>query len=114
MDISSRTALYSYDYSSDVVEHFIESYSRVTIFMAKQWEMAPKTLRNHMIEIFRTDQPRWRGLRDTLKAIHNQNLYDDIRQLDRKQSILYYTAVRLDVEDETIPEKNYQNHLKFD
>jgi len=111
MGTSSRTASYSFDYAANVVEQFCMSYSRATIFVAHKLEMDNLAFVKAMITAFRYDQPRWRAIRDTLKAVHNQNLYAQIRNYTYDEAVLYFTAVKQESLNLPLYEKNNQLDL---
>lgn len=97
---SSLHPSYSYEYSANVVDSFLDSYARVLIFVAKKLKMDPRELRKRLIKIFQSNQPRWYITRETLKRIEKYDMYHDMAKLSREDFIKYYTCVKSLVEDD--------------
>lgn len=100
MNPSSLHPSYSYEYSATIVDRFLDSYSRVLIFVSKKLRMDPRDLRKYLIKLFQSNQPRWRITRDTLKQIEKYDMYTDMAKLSREDFIKYYTCVKSLVEDD--------------
>lgn len=101
--------IYPYLYSADVVDAFLGNYGRAAIFIAKKCHMGPADFRQLLIKRFMYNNRRWHVLKDALKAVHRNNLYDVIAPMTRGETIKYLTAVCTLIEDDFIengwPEK---------
>lgn len=90
---------YSYGYSANVVDSFMDSYGRVCIFVAKKLYMEPKDFRVSMITAFMDHNTAWQRAREVLKYIHNLDLYDTLSGLTRAECLKYLTVVKVMADD---------------
>lgn len=97
-----RQKVYDFRFSVSVVDAFLENYGRVHIFVSKKLHRDPMVMRNLFINAFMYRNARWQVLRETLKRVHNQNLYDQIADLTAEETRKYLTCISSLVEDDLI------------
>lgn len=95
-----KQAVYAFRYSADVVESFIEKYSRATIFISKKLGITPKEFKYSLINLFMKRNAKWNMTREVIKRVHNQNLYPVLSPLSRDEFLKYLTVVRVIIDDE--------------
>jgi hypothetical protein len=99
---------YPYLYAESVVDSFIDSWGRVTIFVAKKSGMTPSAFRNLLVKTFMYRNGRWNVTRDLLKYIDRHNLYNEMAFYDRSDFQKYLTCVKSLVEDDLIDSEKLQ------
>jgi hypothetical protein len=93
---------YPYLYAENIVDKFIDSYSRVCIFVAKKSGIDPKRFRMLLIAAFMYRNKRWNIVRDMLKYIHRRELYDEMSFFDPPDFRKYLTHLKYFIEEELI------------
>lgn len=97
-----KQQFYQFRYSRSVVDAFLENYGRVHIFIARKLSLEPSALRDHLIVMFMKRNARFQVWRETLKKVHNYNMYDTIAPMTRSETISYLRALSTLVEDDFI------------
>lgn len=83
---------YPYIWSAGVIDRFIDSYSRVVHFAAKKLWIDDRDFRSKLITTLMLAPKQWRLIRETLKRIQNNNLFDELAQFSRKEFLYYLTS----------------------
>lgn len=105
-DRDVKAAVYSYRFAVSAVDAFLQRYSRVCIFVSKKLHIDAMDLRENLINAFMYRNRRWILLRNTLKLIHNQDMYDELAPLTYPDFVKYLTSVKSMAEDEWLDSKN--------
>lgn len=93
---------YPYDFAESVISDFENKYARVMVFLARKLGLSPKEFRFRLIKCFMYNNRKWNVLREVMKNIHDQNIYDDLDTYSGKALVKYIQALRTFAEDRLI------------
>lgn len=90
---------YPFHYSARIVEKFVEKYARATIFCAKKLGISPREFKWSLIVLFAKSNNRWNSVRDAIKYVEKNNMYNYLSKYDADMLAKYLTFVRYICED---------------
>jgi len=110
MAISSGIPGYSFQYSADVIDQFIEHYWRATNIVAEVFHWKLSTLRKAMIYSFMRNQVRWKLARNTIKQLENdEGSLSLLKKLSLPEAQKYLTAIKSLEEDFFLDTGNFRS-----
>lgn len=92
---STHTPRYAYWWSARVINDFIDSYGRATYFVAKVLGLDCDEWRETLIQTLMRGGYLWERLREGIKCIERQDMYDEIMALPVGKRKEYLTFVTL-------------------
>lgn len=112
MGQSSRNAGYSFRYSVDVIEKFLDYHWRVTEILRKKTKVNTQALKMYLVDIFMHDQVRWRAVKETFKHVGSNEMLAEMKRWSGPEIIEYITYIKL-VEKKNITEskKRYDESI---
>lgn len=99
------TPKYSYYFAQNVVEQFLEKYTRGWYFCAKMLGVTPAELEKHAIAILRSGSSvRWETFKKSVKAMEWER-FSDYRHLSMAERKKHVTFVKYFSQDDVLDEK---------
>jgi hypothetical protein len=103
---------YSYEFSRGVVEEFIDSHSRATLYVAGILGLDGIVFKKKLIESFRRNQQVWNRAKEVIKIFDDDELRKEISRYSSKIRRYYLTYFKYLADEWFISTGNFK--IKFE